>query len=75
MAYGLIRAALPLVAHSIPIPRIQEASIDGGVLAFSIGLAALTTLLFSLAPVARTARPELAGSDRITRSTLRARSG
>jgi putative ABC transport system permease protein len=41
------------------IPRIEEASIDGRVLAFSIALAFITTVLFSLAPAVRLARMEL----------------
>jgi putative ABC transport system permease protein len=41
------------------IPRIEQASVDGRVLAFSIGLAVLTSILFSLAPAIRLSRMQL----------------
>jgi putative ABC transport system permease protein len=54
MAIGCVRAVAQFVAGSIP--RIEQAAVDGQVLAFSVGLAFLTTVLFSLAPAARLAR-------------------
>lgn len=57
MAVGCVRAVARLATGSIP--RIEQAGVDGRVLAFSIGLALLTTALFSLAPAARLARMEL----------------
>jgi predicted permease len=44
------------------IPRLGQATIDGPVLGFSIGLAILATLLFSLAPALRVARAPLLDS-------------
>lgn len=41
------------------IPRLDEARIDGRVLAFSIGITLLTTLLFGLAPALQSSRPDL----------------
>ena len=43
-------------------PRLGQAAIDGPVLGFSIGLAILATLLFSLAPALRVARAPLIDS-------------
>lgn len=57
MAVGCVRAVARLAAGSIP--RIEQAGVDGRVLAFSIALAFITTVLFSLAPAARLARMEL----------------
>jgi putative ABC transport system permease protein len=44
------------------IPRLGQAAIDGPVLGFSIGLALLATLFFSLAPALRVARAPLIDS-------------
>jgi putative ABC transport system permease protein len=57
MAIGCVRAVARLAGGSIP--RIGQAGVDGRVLAFSVALAFLTTVLFSLAPAARLARMEL----------------
>jgi putative ABC transport system permease protein len=57
LAIAGVKAVARLAAGSIP--RIEEASIDGRVLAFSIALAFVTTVLFSLAPAVRLARMEL----------------
>jgi putative ABC transport system permease protein len=58
-AMGTMQLMLPLAGASIP--RIQEASIDGRVLAFSVALAIVTSILFSVAPALRIARVEFAG--------------
>ena len=57
LAMGFLRMKLPE-----SIPRISEASIDPRVLAFSIALAILTSILFSLAPALRIAKTDLAGA-------------
>jgi predicted permease len=44
------------------IPRIEEVSLDGTVLAFTAGLAVLTTLLFGLLPALQASRTELGRS-------------
>src|SRR5262249_20038818 len=41
------------------LPRIQSAGLDGGVLAFTIGIALLTSLIFGLVPALRTSKPNL----------------
>ena len=48
VAVGVLRAVLP--AAGAIVPRLAQASIDGRVLAFSMALAVLTSVLFSLAP-------------------------
>lgn len=53
-AHVAIRAIASLAGDKIP--RIQQAGLDFRVLAFSAGLAVLTSLLFSLAPAWRAAR-------------------
>ncbi|MGJ5819754.1 ADOP family duplicated permease [Paludibaculum fermentans] len=50
------RFLLPLVGDAVP--RIQETSIDGRVLGFSVALAVLTSILFGLAPAIRVARAD-----------------
>jgi putative ABC transport system permease protein len=57
VAAGCLRAAGRLAAGTIP--RIEQAAIDGRVLAFSIALAFFATALFSLAPAIRVARAPL----------------
>ena len=44
------------------IPRLEEASLDAGVLAFTLGLVLLTTLLFGLAPALQYSKPDLTAS-------------
>ena len=44
------------------IPRLEEISIDGGVLAFTFGVSLLTGVLFGLAPALRAARLDLNSS-------------
>ncbi|HZI09689.1 MAG TPA: ABC transporter permease, partial [Myxococcus sp.] len=60
---GLLAAmwALDALAALGPrdIPRIEEVSLDGTVLAFTAGLAVLTTLLFGLLPALQASRVEL----------------
>ncbi|HVX38234.1 MAG TPA: ABC transporter permease [Gemmatimonadaceae bacterium] len=43
------------------LPRLQDVSIDGRVLAFSAGIAVLTGLVFGLVPALHAARPDIAG--------------
>ncbi len=57
LAIGCVKAVAQLASSSIP--RIAQTAIDGRVMAFSIALAFITTILFSLAPAARLARMEL----------------
>jgi putative ABC transport system permease protein len=44
------------------IPRLEEASLDAGVLIFTLGLVLLTTLLFGLAPALQYSKPDLTAS-------------
>ncbi|MBK5294089.1 MAG: ABC transporter permease [Acidobacteriia bacterium] len=48
LALGVLSAVLPLAGESIP--RVAQTGIDERVLAFSIALAVLTSMFFSLAP-------------------------
>ncbi|HEX9940624.1 MAG TPA: ABC transporter permease [Thermoanaerobaculia bacterium] len=49
-----------LVAASPPgMPRLEQAGIDGPVLAFTLGLSLLSSLLCGLVPALKTARPDL----------------
>lgn len=41
------------------LPRIQSAGLDGSVLAFTIGIALVTSLVFGLVPALRTSKPNL----------------
>ena len=51
---GAILAALPDA-----LPRSEEIGLDGGVLLFTLGISALTGILFGLAPALRLLRPDL----------------
>jgi predicted permease len=51
LAYGLVRAIVKLMP--LNIPRIQDASIDGGVLLFVLVVSLITGLLFGLLPAWR----------------------
>ena len=53
-ARGAILAALPDA-----LPRSEEIGLDGGVLLFTLGISALTGILFGLAPALRLLRPDL----------------
>ncbi|MGO8792662.1 MAG: ABC transporter permease [Terriglobia bacterium] len=55
-----LRFILPLGGESIP--RLAQASIDGRVLAFSVALAVITSLLFGMAPALRASKIDLTGS-------------
>jgi putative ABC transport system permease protein len=59
VAIACVNLLLPLAGDNIP--RLTQAAVDGNVLAFSVALALLTSLLFSAAPALRLARTELAG--------------
>lgn len=59
VAIVCVNLLLPLAGESIP--RIGEAVVDGSVLSFSVALALLTSLLFSIAPALRLAKTELTG--------------
>jgi putative ABC transport system permease protein len=57
LAHGAVRF---LVAASPPgVPRLEQAVVGGPALAFSLGLALLSSLLSGLVPALRTARPDL----------------
>jgi putative ABC transport system permease protein len=57
LAYWLIG---PLVALSpASIPRLDEISIDGRTLAFTVGVSLLTSMIFGLLPAVRFSRPDL----------------
>jgi putative ABC transport system permease protein len=59
VAIVCVNLLLPVAGDSIP--RIGEAVVDGNVLLFSVALALLTSLVFSIAPALRLAKTELAG--------------
>jgi putative ABC transport system permease protein len=58
-ANASVRLALPLAGDSIP--RIGQATVDTSVLVFSVALALLTSVLFSIAPAVRIFKADLAG--------------
>lgn len=59
LALGVLNAVLPLAGESIP--RLSQTGIDERALAFSIALAVLTSVFFSLAPAIRAAGSGPAG--------------
>ncbi len=54
VAMGALKAILPLAGDRVP--RLGDAAVDGGILAFSAALAVLTSVLFGLAPALQAAR-------------------
>ncbi len=56
LAAGLLKGLVQFVPQSLP--RLNEVSLDGGVLAFAIGLSVLTGLLFGVLPAVRISRLE-----------------
>ncbi len=60
IAWWGIRTLVSLVPPGVP--RIEQASIDGVVLAFTLGIAFLSSLIFGLAPALRAARTSLSES-------------
>jgi putative ABC transport system permease protein len=56
-AFGLVRALIALAPRDLP--RLDEIAIDGGVLAFGVAIAALTSLAFGLWPAWRLSRVDL----------------
>ena len=61
-AAGLAVAAWSLrLFRALPVPRVGETVIDGRVLAFSLALAVVTSVLFGFAPALRAASTEFSG--------------
>ena len=54
IAYGGVRALIAVAPANLP--RLAEVSIDGTVLAFTIGITLVTSLVFGLGPAMQTAR-------------------
>ena len=54
IAYGGVRALVAVAPANLP--RLAEVSIDGTVLAFTIGITLVTSLVFGLGPAMQTAR-------------------
>jgi putative ABC transport system permease protein len=50
LAFAFHRGLLVLVANRIPVPRLDQVALDLPVLAFTVGLALATGLLFGFAP-------------------------
>jgi putative ABC transport system permease protein len=79
LGLGLAYVGVRALATFAPgdIPRLDEIAVDGRVLAFTFGIAALTGLLFGLAPAASTARIQLnevlKAAGRSSMATLRSR--
>jgi predicted permease len=71
LAVGLVRAFSTLAPSDIP--RVDAVSVDGWMLAFTLGLSVVTGLLFGLAPVVRAASPDLNAS--LQEGTARAAGG
>ena len=61
LGVGLSAVAVPMLLRLAPdtIPRLDEVSIDGGVLLFAIAAAVLSAALFGLAPAIRYSRSEV----------------
>ncbi len=50
LAYVFHRGFLALVMNRIPVPRLDQVTLDGSVLAFTIGLSLATGLVFGVVP-------------------------
>jgi putative ABC transport system permease protein len=50
------------VPDALRVPRLDQASVDVGVLLFALGIAVVTALLFSIAPAVEAFRTDLVGS-------------
>ena len=57
VAYGLLRVILAVSPEDVP--RLDQASIDWRVLAFTLGIGVVSAIFFGLVPALRAARPEL----------------
>jgi predicted permease len=55
LAMGALKVILSLAGDDIPIPRLAQTSVDWQVVTFSAALAALTSVLFGLAPALQAA--------------------
>jgi predicted permease len=60
LAYGAIRVLVAMAPDGIP--RLDETRIDGAVLAFTLALASVSSILFGLVPALRAARGNLQGA-------------
>jgi predicted permease len=75
IGFGLLRVILSVSPEDIP--RLEQATIDWRVLAFTLGVALLSALVFGLVPALRAARPQLqqtlreGGRGSVTRDRLR----
>jgi predicted permease len=66
----VLRSLLSLAGEEIPIPRFYDSAVDLRVLAFSIAIALLTSILFSLAPAAQAIRADVTGTLKETASNI-----
>ena len=62
LAFGAVRAIVPLLPTEIPAILRAGIGVNGAVLAFGIGLALLTGVCFGLLPALRSTRVDLAGA-------------
>ena len=75
VAYGLLRVILAVSPEDIP--RLDQATIDWRVLAFTLGTGIVSAIIFGLLPAVRAARPQLqqtlreGGRGSVTRDRLR----
>jgi predicted permease len=75
LAYGAVRAIVPLLPTEIPAILRAQIGVDATVLGFGIGLALLTGLLFGLLPALRSTRINLAESFKAGARTTDAQRG
>jgi putative ABC transport system permease protein len=59
VALAFVGLRLMIAIHPAGIPRVEDVRIDVAVLAFTLGLAVVTGLLFGLAPALDLSRPDL----------------